>query len=92
MSGELQPGEVIPSLRSLARSINVSVIIVQKAYENLQRDGFIETMVGRGNFVTALNKDFYQEEHLQIAVDIGRSSGIPVEKLVVLLNLFFEEK
>lgn len=99
MSGELQPGEAIPSMRSLARSIHVSVITVQKAYEDLQRDGFIETTVGRGSFVSALNKDFYQEErqrqaeeHLQIAADIGRSSGIPVEKLVELLTLFYEEE
>ena len=61
-------------------------------------DGFIETTVGRGSFVSALNKDFYQEEqqrraeeHLQQAADIGRASGIPVEKLTELLRLFYEE-
>ena len=58
MSGELKPGEAIPSMRSLAKSIHVSVITVQKAYEDLQRDGFIETGVGRGSFVSAQNKDF----------------------------------
>lgn len=70
----------------------------KKAYEDLQRDGFIETTVGRGSFVSAQNKDFYQEEqqrraeeHLQEAADIGRTSGIPVEKLVELLKLFYEE-
>ena len=47
MSGELQAGDAIPSMRSLAKSIHVSVITVQKAYEDLQRDGFIETTVGR---------------------------------------------
>lgn len=49
MSGELQTGDPIPSMRSLAKSIHVSVITVQKAYEDLQRDGFIETTVGRGS-------------------------------------------
>ena len=89
----------IPSMRSLAKSIHVSVITVQKAYEDLQRDGFIETTVGRGSFVSAQNKDFYQEEqqrqaeeHLQQAADIGRTSGIPVEKLVELLRLFYEDQ
>ena len=53
MSGELQAGDAIPSMRSLAKSIHVSVITVQKAYEDLQRDGFIETTVGRGSFVSA---------------------------------------
>lgn len=98
MSGELYPGEAIPSMRALAKSIHVSVITVQKAYEDLQRDGFIETIVGRGSFVSAQNKEFYQEEqqrqaeeHLQQAADIGRTSGIPVEKLVELLRLFYQE-
>ena len=77
MSGELKTGDPIPSMRALAKSIHVSVITVQKAYEDLQRDGFIETTVGRGSFVSAQNKDFYQEEqqrlaeeHLQEAADI----------------------
>lgn len=98
MSGKLQPGEAIPSMRALAKAIHVSVITVQKAYEDLQRDGFIETIVGRGSFVSAQNKEFYQEEqqrraeeHLQQAADIGRISGIPVEKLVELLRLFYQE-
>lgn len=49
MSGELKTGDPIPSMRSMAKSIHVSVITVQKAYEDLQRDGFIETTVGRGS-------------------------------------------
>ena len=99
MSGELKPGEAIPSMRSLAKSIHVSVITVQKAYEDLQRDGFIETTVGRGSFVSAQNKEFYleeqqrrAEEHLQEAADIGRTNGIPVEKLMELLKIFYEEE
>lgn len=83
MSGELQAGDAIPSMRALAKSIHVSVIIVQKAYEDLQRDGFIETTVGRGSFVSVQNKEFYQEEqqriaeeHLQAAAEIGRMSNL----------------
>ena len=67
MSGELQAGDAIPSMRSLAKSIHVSVITVQKAYEDLQRDGFIETTVGRGSFISAQNKEFYQEEQQRLA-------------------------
>lgn len=62
MSGELQAGDAIPSMRALAKSIHVSVITVPKAYEDLQRDGFIETTIGRGSFVSARNKEFYQED------------------------------
>ncbi len=98
MSGKLQPGEAIPSMRSLAKSIHVSVITVQKAYEDLQRDGFIETTVGRGSFVSAQNKEFYQEEqqriaeeHLQIAAEIGRGNNISLKKLTELLSLFYLE-
>lgn len=98
MSGELQAGEAIPSMRALAKSIHVSVITVQKAYEELQRDGFIETTVGRGSFVSARNKEFFleeqqriAEEHLKIAADVGRINNIPVETLIDVLKLFYEE-
>ena len=99
MSGELQTGDPIPSMRSLAKSIHVSVITEKKAYEDLQRDGFIETTIGRGSFVSAQNKDFYQEEqqrraeeHLEQAADIGRMSGITLEKLIELLTMFYQEE
>ncbi len=98
MSGELQTGDPIPSMRSLAKSLHISVITVQKAYEDLQRDGFIETAVGRGSFVSAQNKDFIQEEQqrkaeecLHEAAEIGRINGIPVEKLIEILTLFYNE-
>ncbi len=97
MSGQLQTGDAIPSMRALAKSLHVSVITVQKAYEDLQRDGFIETTVGRGSFVSAQNRDFYQEEqqrqaeeHLAQAADIARASGISLSKLVELLTMFYQ--
>ena len=99
MSGELQTGDPIPSMRVLAKSLHISVITVQKAYEDLHRDGFIETTVGRGSFVSAQNKDFFQEEqqrraeeHLQEAADIARSGGIPLSKLVEILTMFYKEE
>jgi len=98
MNGELQTGNPIPSIRALAKSVHVSVITVQKAYDDLQRDGFIETTVGRGTFVSACNRNFILEEqqrkaekHLQEAADIARTSGISVEKLIELLQLFYQE-
>ena len=63
MSGELRAGDPIPSMRSLAKSIHVSVITVQKAYEDLQRDGFIETTVGRGSFVSTLIRIFIRKSN-----------------------------
>ena len=99
MNGDLQAGESLPSMRALAKLLHVSVITVQKAYEDLQRDGFIDTVVGRGSFVSAQNKDFIQEEQrrkvekrLLEVVDIGRESGIPIETLIELLNLFYQDE
>ena len=99
MTGELKPGESIPSMRSLAKSLHISVITVQRAYEDLQRDGFIETTIGRGRFVSSNNKDFIQEEkqreiesHLQKAIELSKENGIPLTKLIDLLKIFYEEE
>ena len=99
MTGELKSGESIPSMRSLAKSLHISVITVQKAYEDLQRDGFIETTVGRGSFVRADNKEFIQEEKqreiescLQKAIELSKENGISLSKLIELLNIFYEEE
>ena len=56
MSGELKTGDGLPGMRSLAKSLHVSVITVQHAYEDLQKEGFIETVAGKGAFVAAQNK------------------------------------
>jgi len=97
MNGELKTGESLPSMRALAKSIHVSVITVQRAYEDLHRDGFIESAVGRGSFVSARNKDFIQEEqqrkveeHLLEAADIAKANGISIKKLIELLELFYQ--
>jgi len=99
MTGELKTGDPISSMRSLAREIHVSVITVQKAYEDLQRDGFIETTVGRGTFVAARNKDFIQEEqqrkveeYLMKAAETARMNGIKLEKLMELITIFYTEE
>lgn len=98
MSGELKHGDAIPSMRALAKSLHISVITVQRAYEDLQRDGFIETTVGRGSFISAGGTALIQEErqrqaeeHLLLAAEIGRTSNIPLSKLIELLTMFFEE-
>ena len=98
MSGELQSGEAIPSIRSMAKSLHISVLTVQKAYDKLQADGFIETTGGKGCFVSAQNQDFYLEEqqkkieeHFNDAIEIARSSGIKLDKVIGLLSLLYEE-
>ncbi len=98
MSGELKAGDAVPSIRSLAKSLQISVLTVQKAYDLLQADGFIETTAGKGCYVSAQNQDFYLEEqqkkieeHFNEAIEIARTSGISLEKLIDLLTLLYEE-
>jgi len=99
MSGELAPGDAIPSMRALAKTLHISVITVQKAYEDLQRDGFIVTTVGKGSFVAVLDKNFILEEqqrkveeHLEQAATLARSYGIRLEKLIEIMTFFYEEE
>lgn len=98
MDGTLTAGEALPSMRALAKELHLSVITVQRAYEDLTRDGFIETVSGKGSFVAAQNQEFIREERLreaegllQRAAELGRSHGIPLEKLTGILTLFYEE-
>lgn len=99
MSGELKAGEAIPSVRSLAKSLHISILTVQKAYATLQEDGFIETTAGKGCYVSVQNPDFYLEEQqkkieekFSEAIEIARASGIKLDKLVNLLTLLYDEE
>ncbi len=98
MNGTLSAGEALPSMRVLARDLHVSVITVQRAYEDLTRDGFIEAVSGKGSFVAAQNREFIREEQLraaeellQKAAEIGRAHGISYEQMANILKLFYEE-
>ena len=98
MSGELSPGEVLPSMRNLAMQMRVSLITTKRAYEELERDGFIETYTGKGSFVKAQNAELLKEEnlrqaeeHLQKAVQKAKISGITFEKLTDILKMLYDE-
>lgn len=98
MDGTLAAGEALPSMRVLAKDLHISVITVQRAYEDLTRDGFIETVSGKGSFVAVQNKAFIQEEQLRIAeellqkvADIGRMHGIGYDQMSNILKLFYED-
>ena len=98
ISGELKAGDAIPSVRSLAKSLHISILTVQKAYATLQEDGFIETTAGKGCYVSAQNQDFYLEEQQKRieekfaeAIEIARTSGISLDKLTERLTLMYQE-
>ena len=65
MSGSLTAGDPLPSMRNLATQLRISVITTKRAYEELERDGFIENFTGRGCFVKAQNTDFLKEESMR---------------------------
>lgn len=98
MSGELSPGEALPSMRNLAMQMRVSLITTKRAYEELERDGFIETYTGKGSFVKAQNAELLKEEnlrqaeeHLQKAVQKAKMSGITFEELTDILKILYDE-
>lgn len=98
MSGELSPGEALPSMRNLAMQMRVSLITTKRAYEELERDGFIETYTGKGSFVKAQNAELLKEEnlrqaeeHLQKAVQKAKMSGITFEELSDILKMLYDE-
>ncbi len=98
MNGTLRPGDALPSMRLLAKELRISVITTKRAYEDLERDGFITTVVGKGSFVKEADQDFVREErlkavegHLQAAVDAARQCGMEEEELTAILKLLFEE-
>lgn len=99
LKGELAPGTPLDSMRVLAKNLRVSVITVQKAYENLARDGFITTGVGRGTFVSDIKESDLQEKNLSIleeavktVVEKAKNGGIGKEEVIALLEKNFSEE
>ncbi|HBG5343014.1 TPA: GntR family transcriptional regulator [Clostridioides difficile] len=97
ISGELPEGSVLPSMRLLAKELRISVITTKRAYSDLERDGFIETVTGKGSFVSSKNMDFVKEEqfrlieeYLQKAVDTAKSSDITYDELKNILFLLYK--
>lgn len=98
MSGELAQGEALPSMRNLAMQMRVSLITTKRAYEELERDGFIESYTGKGSFVKAQNKELLREESLKQAeeliskaVEKAKISGVSLEELQELLEMIYNE-
>ena len=65
LTGELNPHDMLPSMRLLAKELRISVITTKRAYEDLEKDGFIYTVVGKGSFVADTNRELLREEHLK---------------------------
>ena len=93
MNGALKDGDPIPSMRALAKTLQVSVITVQKAYEELQRKGLIESLAGRGTFIQAQNTDEIKQEywnsikiHAQKIAALAKESGACTQEIIDLIT------
>lgn len=98
MRGELGEDDALPSIRNLARELQISVITTKRAYEELERDGYILSVPGKGSFVAAQNKELLKEIRLKIveeklaeAVDAGKSIDLSLNEMQEMLKLLYEE-
>ena len=94
LEGKLKEGEMLPSMRNLALELRISFMTTKRAYEELERDGFIESYTGRGSFVKTQNLELFREEQIKAieallmeAGDKARKSGITMKELHELLDL-----
>ncbi len=97
ISGELGEGDALPSMRLLAKELRISVITTKRAYEELEREGYVSSIPGKGSFVAGKNTAFLKEEqlrkveeHLQEAVKAAQLCGMEKEELVETLRLLWE--
>ena len=99
MDGTLKEGDPLPSMRNLALQLRISLITTKRAYEELERDGFIESHTGRGSFVKAHNAELLREEHLREteqlltkACEKARLAGMSLNEMKEILDLIYGEE
>jgi len=93
-NGTLNEGELLPSIRSLAKELGISVITTKRAYEELERENFIETVPGRGSYVAVQNKELLKEKKIKViedklleAIDESRAVNLSIEDLKDMLDV-----
>lgn len=99
IAGALSPGEALPSIRALAKDLKISVITTKRAYDELESEGFLYTVAGKGCFVAEKNLDLIREQqlkeletHLAAAAGLAKSCGVTVEELIDMLRVLLEEE
>jgi len=96
--GDLSPGEALPSIRKLAKELQISVITTKRAYEELEKEGFIETVAGKGSFVASQNRELLREKRLRMieeklmeVVVESKAFNISLEELQQMLRILYRE-
>lgn len=99
ISGALREDQLLPSIRNLAKDLGISVITTRRAYDELEREGFIYTVAGKGCFVAEKNLDLVREQqlkdleaHLAAAAGLAKSCGVSREELHEMLRILLEEE
>lgn len=98
LKGELQEHEMLPSIRQLAKDLHISVITAKRAYDDLEREGFIVSVVGKGSFVAGLNREYVHEMRLgwiqgKLAevVEESKKLNVTLDELTEILKLLYEK-
>ncbi len=98
ISGELKEGDALPSIRFLAKELRISVITTKRAYEELERDGFIVSVPGKGSYVAKKNLEFVREEQLrrieermQEIVELSAGCRLSLKELQDMLELIYKD-
>lgn len=99
IAGTLAPGEALPSIRALAKDLRISVITTKRAYDELEAEGFLNTVAGKGCFVAEKNLELLREQrlrelesHLSAAAQLAKSCGVTQTELCDMLRLLSEEE
>lgn len=98
LNEELREGKALPSIRQLARDLKISVITTTRAYRDLEEEGYVANVQGKGCFVAPKNNELFREqilrrieENLTAAIDAARLAGVPKDELMKMLDLLVEE-
>lgn len=98
LSGELKEGDTLPSMRILAQQLRISVITTKRAYEELEREGFIESFTGKGSFVRSKSSELIREANLKIideslakACDSAKKCGISADELKDIIDIIYND-
>lgn len=98
LKGKLNEGDLLPSIRGLAKDLQISVITTKRAYDELEKEGFIETVQGKGSYVAGQNKELMREKKLKVieeklfeVVEESKLLGLDYKEVGEMLRILFEE-
>lgn len=99
ISGELREGELLPSIRALAKDLRISVITTKRAYDELEKDGYLHTVAAKGCYVAAINRSLLQEEnllqieaHMRQLLALAPTCGLTIDEIIQMLREMEQEE